>query len=262
MFVYPLTFLIYAQCKMESILALAASGGGGLASMLGGGGSGSDPNVEKFNNLLLEFLTKLKRSAKFSKVTSDRINQIINMAAEDSTIPIGLFKGVADNKEQRGLLEGRNEEIFDKLTIVEKKEFQDLSTKTQNASWKYVGKLTRIADRYQPSALANAKAGAAGALGGLDVETITNKAFSALSAIKGVFEKRGVTEKAFVDTVGEICDELPDMGSVRPKAYTDKAKKWTRKILFSDEFDEKNKKQKIEKIREAIGNVDPSSLIS
>ena len=209
--------------------------------------SQADPNVERFNILLIEFFTKLKRVGKFGPNSLSRMDKILALAKADSPLPLNIFKSVTTKEDIRKLVVTKNVNIFDKLPLVDGDDFIKLSKKTQANAWKYVTKLMKIADAAEVAAvdLNNLSEMATTAFNNLDLETVGEVAWGILGSVKKIFRRNDVEEDRFLKITEEIVEALPNVGDLEPKMYAGKARKFVGELLFSEDDENKKVKKKL-----------------
>ena len=229
-----------------------------IGSFLGGGGGGSGPNqgVERFNTLCIEFVTKLKRYGKFGEKSTQRLDKILELAKQDSPVPFNLFKGGSKKESLRGLVDKNDSKLFDDLPILDRSDFEALNAKTQKASWKYIKKLLKITDESPMASMDLNSIGdvAASAFQDLDFETVGKTAYQLLDNVKGIFRRHSVDEKKFLDVTEDLVEAIPPVGTLEPKNYAGKARKFVRSVLFTDEWNDPLKKNKKQRLVEAPKN--------
>ena len=217
-----------------------------------GGDPNSMKNVDRFNNVLIEFFTKLKRVGKFCQKSTERMDKILDLANENSSIPLNIFKASSKGDIRKKLME-HDATLLDKLPLLEKDDFNDLSEKTKKSTWKYIKKLLKIADESSlaPMDLNQVGEVAMTALQNVDIEKVGEAAYGLLDSVKNIFKRHQVTEEKFLAVTEDIVEAIPSVGQIQPKNYAGKAKKFVRSLLFTDDFENPLKRIKRSEFSEA-----------
>lgn len=196
----------------------------------------SDESIGRFNNVLLEFLTKFKRVAKLEGKDAEKVDRILSLANANSPLTKTLFATVLNDnvKEQ---IDDEDTSLFAEFPFLPLGNFENLSNKTKKSVWKYLKKLVRIAENNtkQSNAIEELTSKLPSFIASVNWENFGDELYIVLGKVKKVIIKHGITQKNLSPFVKDLLETIPPLGEVKASTYEKQIVNFISNVLFVDD---------------------------